>query len=380
MKEFIKSVKRYLKSLDYLLILLCVSAGIFSIILLYSIYKNGFVPSLSQVKTQIFSLVLGLIAALIVAAIDYKFISKMWFLYAPVALILSLLLFTSLGVTVEGTDDTGWLDLGFIMFQPVEILKVAFILSLSTHVSKLKENLNKLPHLALVCLHGVIPVLMVSMQGDDGSASVFLFIFIFIVFSAGLAWRYIITALVSLPVVAWGIWTFVMQPHHKMRFLVLFNPEIDTSGTYVYQSNLGTIALGSGQLTGKGLFGGNYTYVPEIYNDFIFSYIGMTLGFLGCIATIALLAFICIKILSDSLMAVDMLGKLICTGVFAMVLFHSVINIGMVLRVVPVIGIPLPFISAGGTSMISLFVSIGLVLSVRAHRTKKQSMFIDNKE
>ena len=221
---------------------------------------------------------------------------------------------------------------------------------------------------------------MVSMQGDDGSASVFLFIFIFIVFSAGLAWRYIITALVSLLVAAWGIWTFVMQPHHKMRFLVLFNPEIDTSGTYLYQSNLGTIALGSGQLTGKGLFGGNYTYVPEIYNDFIFSYIGMTLGFLGCIATIALLAFICIKILSDSLMAVDMLGKLICTGVFAMVLFHSVINIGMVLRVVPVIGIPLPFISAGGTSMISLFVSIGLVLSVRAHRTKKQSMFIDNKE
>ena len=150
MKEFIKSVKRYLKSLDYLLILLCVSAGIFSIILLYSIYKNGFVPSLSQVKTQIFSLVLGLIAALIVAAIDYKFISKMWFLYAPLALILSLLLFTSLGVTVEGTDDTGWLDLGFIMFQPVEILKVAFILSLSTHVSKLKEDLNKLPHLACV--------------------------------------------------------------------------------------------------------------------------------------------------------------------------------------------------------------------------------------
>lgn len=380
MKYIWRAIKTYFKNLDHLLLILCTTAGCFSILLLYSIYENGFVERSNQLKTQVFSLCIGLFCALIVAAIDYKFISKLWFLYAPIALVLSLLLFTSLGVTVEGTDDTGWLDLGFIKFQPVEILKVAYILSLSTHVAKLKENLNRLFHLFIVCIHGMLPVVIVSMQGDDGSASVFLFIFVFIIFSAGLAWRYIISALIVLPLGAWGIWTFIMQPHHKMRFLVLFNPELDTTGTFTYQSDLGMIALGSGQLTGKGLFDGSYTYVPEIYNDFIFSYIGMTLGFLGCIATIALLAFICIKILADSLLAKDMLGKLICTGVFAMILFHSIVNIGMVLRVVPVIGIPLPFISAGGTSMISLFVSIGLVLSVRGHRTTKKYMFIKEKE
>lgn len=380
MKYIWRAIKTYFKNLDHLLLILCTTAGCFSILLLYSIYGNGFVESSNQLKTQIISLCIGLAGSLIVAAIDYKFISKLWFLYVPIALVLSLLLFTSLGVTVEGTDDTGWLDLGFIKFQPVEILKVAYILSLSMHVAKLKENLNRLFHLFLVCVHGMLPVVIVSMQGDDGSASVFLFIFVFIVFSAGLAWRYIITALIAMPLGAWGIWTFIMQPHHKMRFLVLFNPELDTAGTFTYQTDLGMIALGSGQLTGKGLFDGSYTYVPEIYNDFIFAYIGMTLGFLGCIATIALLAFICIKILADSLMAKDMLGKLICTGVFAMILFHSVVNIGMVLQVVPVIGIPLPFISAGGTSLISIFISVGLVLSVRGHRTKKKYMFIKEKE
>ena len=143
----------------------------------------------------------------------------------------------------------------------------------------------------------------------------------------------------------------------------------------------GTIALGSGQLTGLGFEDtSNYTYTPEMYNDFVFSYIGMTLGFIGCMAVVIALALLCLKLLSNASGASDPLGKLICVGVFAMVFFHCVVNIGMVLSVVPVIGIPLPFISTGGTAMIMMHACMGLVLSVSAHKEKAKHMFYTEKD
>ena len=117
-----------------------------------------------------------------------------------------------------------------------------------------------------------------------------------------------------------------------------------------------------------------------MYNDFVFSYIGMTLGFIGCMAVVIALALLCLKLLSNASGASDPLGKLICVGVFAMVFFHCVVNIGMVLSVVPVIGIPLPFISTGGTAMIMMHACMGLVLSVSAHKEKAKHMFYTEKD
>jgi rod shape determining protein RodA len=219
-------------------------------------------------------------------------------------------------------------------------------------------------------------------QGDDGSALVFISIFVIMLFAAGISWKYIIAAIIAVPVIGWLAWTKLMQPYQIKRIQILWDTGMQQEemlGIYM-QQYLGKKALGSGRITGLGIFGSDkYTYVPEIDTDFIFAYIGMTLGFIGCIITVLVLSVICVKVLSVASGAKDSLGRLICVGVFAVFFSHSVINIGMDLGVLPVIGIPLPLISAGGTSVISLYAAVGLVMSVYFHRKTEEHMFYTEK-
>lgn len=380
MRRVLSSLWDYLKKLDKLLLLLCLSLSIFGIFLLYTLNENGISAYVSsrQWKTQLAASVIGLVFALVIAAIDYRFIAKIWWLYTPAALILTLLLFTPLGVGVEGADDIGWLRLGPVQFQPSELLKAAFLMTFSLHLHKVGDRLNEPLNMVLLCLHGLVPAALIMAQGDDGSAMVFLFMFLAMIFAAGISWKYLLLAGVTVPIAAVLAWNYYLQPYQLKRFQVLFDEGMQESemlGIY-YQQWLGKKALGSGQLTGLGIFGSeSYTYVSEIDTDFIFAYIGMTLGFIGCLATIAVLALLCIRLLSDASAAKDDLGRFICVGAFAMFLFHSVINIGMVLAVFPVVGIPLPFLSAGGTSVIALYASVGLVLSVYSHRHRPHRLF-----
>ncbi len=379
MKYVLSKVKDYFVKMDKLLLLLCMAISAFGIFILYTLNENNISAAVSdaQYKTQLAASVVGLVAALIIAGINYKFIAKLWYIYAPVAIVLTLLLFTSLGVQREGADDIGWLELGVIQFQPSEVLKLAFILSFAWHLSKVEDRMNEPLHFILLCIHGAVPTVIIRETGDDGSAMVFLFIFFCMMFAAGLSWKYMVLFAVAIPPAVYVFWNYLMQPHQRQRFQILWDAELqeqEAIGDYM-QQRLGKIALGSGGLTGQGLSGGNYTYVPEIHNDFIFSYIGMTMGLLGCLLVVGLLAALSIKVLSDGSTAKDTLGRLICVGVFAMILFHSTVNIGMVLGVAPVIGIPLPFFSAGGTSTVCLFIGIGLVLSVNSHNMRKYHMF-----
>ncbi len=379
MKKVLKWLGNYFKKLDKILLLICAAITVFDIVIVNSLCQNGYIKQ-GDVNTQIVAAVLGFFAAIVVGMIDYKLMSKYWYIYAPPALILQFLLFTPLAL--QRDDDIAWLDFGFITIQPSEILKIAFILTLATHISKLGDKINSLPHLLLLCVHGLFPFALVLVQGDAGSALVFLFIFLCMVFAAGISWKYIAAAAVASPVALYVAWNYVMKDHHRARFLVLFDEEMQQAeqlGLYMQQYRA-KIAMGSGQLTGLGFDSDSFTYVPEIYNDFIFSYIGMTLGFLGCMAVVIAFAVLCLKLLSNASAAQDMLGKLICIGVFAMVTFHCIINIGMVIGVIPVIGITLPFLSTGGTSMIMMYVSIGPVLSIPTHKEKKRHMFYEEKD
>ena len=379
MKTVLNFLGGYFKKLDKILPLICAALSVFDIIIVNSLYENGFIAE-NVLKTQVYSVVLGLCGALIIGMIDYKFISKMWFVYAPVALVLQLLLFTSLGL--QRDDDIAWLDLGIITIQPSEILKLVFIMTLATHINKVGDKLNSLPNVLLLLVHGMLPVGLIMLQGDYGSALVFLFIFVCMLFVAGLSWKYIIAGAAVVPPALYVVWNYVLAEHHKIRILVLFDEEVRQEqilDKYLQQYR-GQIALGSGQLTGLGLHSDSYTDVPEIYNDFIFSYIGMTLGFIGCIAVVITLMVLCLKILSDASAADDLLGKLICVGVFAFITFHCIINIGMVLSVMPTIGIPLPFLSTGGTAMIMMYAAIGLVLSTTTHKEKAKHMFYEEKD
>lgn len=379
MKIVLNYLGNYFKKLDKLLLLICIGITAFDIVIVQSLFDNGYIKQ-ELVSTQFYAAIIGIVLAVIIGLIDYKWMSKVWYLYAPAAMILQLLLFSPLGIRRD--DDLAWLNLGFTTIQPSEILKLAFILTVSTHIAKLGDKINSLPHLALLCVHGFAPTVLIIIQGDAGSALVFLFMFICMLFAAGISWKYIVAACAAVPAVGYVAWNYIMGDHHRLRIQMLFDEQLQEQerlGAYLQQYQ-GKIALGSGQLSGLGFESDSYTYVPEIYNDFIFSYIGMTLGFIGCMAVVIVMVLICLKILSDASGACDMLGKLICTGVFAMITFHCIINIGMVLSVIPVIGIPLPFISTGGTSMVMMYASIGLVLSVTTHKEKSKHMFYTEKD
>ncbi len=379
MKTVMKWLGGYFKKLDWILLAICAGITVFDIVIVNSLYQNGYIGE-SLLHTQIFAAVVGFFGAIIIGMIDYRLMAKYWFIYAPVALILQLLVFTPLGM--QRDDDLAWLDLGFISFQPSEILKIAYILTLAAHIYKLDDKINNLPRLLLLCVHGFAPFLLVLFQGDAGTALVFLFIFLCMLFAAGISWKYILIALVGTPAVLYVAWNYVMADHHKARFLILFDEQMQEAEKLdIYmQQYQAKVAMGSGQLTGLGFDADNYTYVPEIYNDFIFSYIGMTLGFIGCMAVVLTLAVLCLKLLSNASAAQDKLGKMICIGVFAMMAFHSIINIGVVVSAVPVIGITLPFLSTGGTSMIMMYVSLGPVLSIPTHKEKKRHMFYEEKD
>ena len=374
-----KITKRY-KRLDKSLLAAVTVCSLISVALLYSLY----VTKTSDVEAryyiiQLISTVLGVGVALVVAAMDYHHFSRLWFIYVPLSLAFVALTFTSLGVQRAGADDRAWIDIGFTTMQPSEFLKLAFILSFAFHLYKDEEHINHPLHLLLIILHGAVPIGIVALQGDYGTALVFIMMFVMMLFSAGLSLKYIIAALIITPIGLYLLWNYGLQSLHKKRIMILIEPGTDPMGLE-YQQDLSLSALSSGKLFGKGLFSNSFVDVPEIHNDFIFAHLGQVAGFVGSILTIILLAFICIKVLNDSRKTMDLLGKLICMGTFAMLFTHCFMNIGMVLKVMPVIGIPLPFLSAGGTALLSMYVAIGFVLSCYSHNEKQYRMFYNTEK
>lgn len=368
-----------LKNTDVLLLILTLVCCAGGIILVFSlVYNNGSGAISSNItsslwKTKLAATVLGLTCAAIIYSLGIKRIAKLWIIFIIGGLALTALTFTSLGIGPAGADDRAWLDLKGFTIQPSEILKICFIISFASHIAKVKETLNKPLILLSLIFHAAVPVTIVCMQGDQGTAVIFIIIAIVMLFAGGLKWQYIITTVILSPVIIWSIWHFFLLDHQKQRILVLFNPELDPLGTG-YQQLQGKKAIQSGGLWGKGLFNGNekeFIYVSESQNDFIFSYAGQTIGFIGCIIIVILLFAICFRILIDSTKC-NSLGSEVCAGVTGLIFSHSIINIGMVLGFMPVIGVPLPFFSAGGTAMVTMLSAIGLVLACLKDKTNKK--------
>ncbi|MBQ3566778.1 MAG: FtsW/RodA/SpoVE family cell cycle protein, partial [Oscillospiraceae bacterium] len=246
MNTFLHKISKYYQRLDKPLLVAVTVCSALGIALLYSLVatETGDVAARDYIIQSI-SMVLGVFIALIIASMDYHNISKLWFLYVPFSLVLVGLTFTGLGIQVAGADDRAWLDLGFITMQPAEVLKLAFILSFAFHLNKDKDNINHPVHLLFIIIHGAIPVGIVALQGDYGTAIVFLMMFVMMLFSAGLSFKYIIAALVATPPALYLLWNYGLQSLHKKRIMVLIEPGSDPMGLE-YQQNLGLAALGSG--------------------------------------------------------------------------------------------------------------------------------------
>ncbi len=375
MKKIREFIKKYFAAVDKWLLFFCISISVIGILCQYSLVNSNQAPTLNigerVALVQVLAFILGITAAIILSNFDYHFMAKLWKLYMPVSVFLVILTFF-IGMQVDETvDDKAWLRLPFgLTFQPSELLKICFILSFAYHLSKVYGQVNRPTNLLLLCLHGAFPVVLIHFQGDDGTALIFGFIFLTMLFAAGLSWKYIIAAL---PVIAAAIpiaWQYLLTDDQRTRFLaVYFEEYADPLGTD-YQQRLSRISIGLGQLQGEGLFQEDYWYVPKMHNDFVFSFIGQALGFVGAMLVVAFLCGICFRCILDAKNALDPLGAYICYGVFAMFFFQCLINIGMCISVLPVIGITLPLLSAGGTSIAITYLGIGLVLSVHVHRRR----------
>ena len=376
MRSIWNSIADYIRESDKLLLFLCLAAGGYGCVAVWSA-TNYIGPR--QAIVQAGALLLGVVGLIIVSHFDYNIYKKLWPLMVAIAVGLVILTFF-IGFAPEGTDDRAWLKLpGGMTFQPAEVLKIVFIITFSIHLERVGERLNNLKYLIPLLIHGGLPILLVHFQGDDGTAMIFAIIMTLMLFAAGLKARYFVILIVGILIAAPLIYFLVMNPDQQARLQSIFNLEDDLKGSD-WQQWRGRIALAYGGWFGKGLFNGPLTQtgeVPESYNDFIFVSIGEELGFFGCLLCLALLAAICIRILRIGSIAREKRGKLMCVGVFAMLLSQIIINLGMCLSITPVIGIPLPFFSAGGTSLLCLFGSIGVIMSVYMHRNARQMRLYD---
>lgn len=376
MKEFFEKVRKYIQASDTSLLLAVIACSAISCIMLFSIASNELESrcDMGTFRTQVIASCLGLGMVVVLSVIDYNRYIRLWFIYAPFAVLMTLLTFTPLGYSRGGADDRAWLEIGPLYLQPSELLKLAFILTFAYHLAKDEEQMNKLTHMLLLCLHGLFPIGIVALQGDYGTAIVFAIIFMAELLSSKIAMRYILAAAVLIPTACVVAWNFLLQDTHKNRILVLIHPGTDPENLE-YQQDRALSALANGGTFGAGLLGGDYVRVPEMHNDFIYSYVGQVWGIIGSLLVLGLLVFICLKVLIDCVNSKNLQGKFICIGTFGMLFAHCFMNIGMVLKTMPVIGIPLPFMSAGGTAVLCMYTAIGLVNSTRCHNVRKYRIF-----
>lgn len=383
MKQILKSVKNFIKETDKILLFLCAVTSLFGSVMVLSATLHTAAEGARltrDFKVMIAAVCLGLATAIIISIIDYEFIIKMWPLVAAVSIGLMLLLFVP-GVGVgpdERPDAKTWISLlgGKIFFQPSEIVKIGFIITFGVHLEKVKSNINHILTLIPLAVHALIPIALVMKSGDMGSALVFMIITVAMLYVSGLHWLYFVAGGVSLVAALPLVWIFVLKNIQKSRFLALIYPELYPD--IIYQQERGLAAIGGGGLTGQGLFKGNYTQlgmVPMSKNDMIFSVVGEELGFVGCAIALLLLTLIVIRIARTG--RLDKVGntKVMCYGVVAMIAGQVIINIGMCLELLPVIGITLPFFSAGGSSNLCLYLAIGLIMSF--YRYNQQRDIID---
>jgi len=360
----------FFRETDKILLSLCFFASAYGCLAVMS--ATRYLETSRPFIVQSGSTVLGVCVAMFISLFDFqKFLNK-WYLVALLGLVPVILTFF-IGFAPEGTDDKAWLDLGITTFQPSELLKICFIVTFSAHISKIKPNINKLKYLLPLCAHGALPVLLIHFQGDDGTALVFAVMVLCMMYCAGVSWKYFLIAFGIIIVASPIVYYLIMNDDQRMRIVSVFNIESDIQGA-TYQQYRGRMALANGGIFGQGLFNGTLTSkggVPEGQNDFIFVSIGEELGLVGLLAVFALLGSVAFRALRISAICRKESGKVIAVGFFSMIFAQMLINIGMCVSLMPVIGVTLPFFSAGGTSLMCMYLGVGLVLSVYKHRNSR---------
>lgn len=353
--------------LDPLLLALPIGIALFGVVVIGS--ATGSLVSTYAIR-QAAAVVLATLLATAVARANYRSLAER----SRVIYIANLLLLTA--VMVAGDESKGaqrWIGVGFLSVQPSEFAKVALIITLGNHLVREAAEIDTLRGLVRSLLHMSLPMLLIFKQPDLGTSLVLMAIWFAMTAVAGAQIKHLAAFLLAGTLLFGAMWhTGVLKPYQKNRLVVFLDPTIDPrgSGYHIQQSR---IAIGSGRETGKGLFRGTQKklrFVPERHTDFIFTVVGEELGFAGSALVLFLYWLLLTRGLSVCLTCEDLTGQLMAVGVVAMFTFHTVVNVGMTLGIMPVTGVPLPLLSFGGSSMVANAMAVGLLISIHLRRHK----------
>ncbi len=359
---------RFWRDFDWALFSAAFVLSVISLAEIYSATMNSQGGGQGYLIRQLAAVLVGVVGLFIISAMDYHTIAEHipWIYLGSIAVLVYTLLF---GREHAGTK--GWIQLGGgFGFQPSELIKLVAVIALARVLSEL--HTERYMTLAQIVKAGIIfgvPVFLVMLQGDLGTALTFMPAFGFGLFVRGIRPRVLISLVLCFVMLLPLSWLF-LKDYQKDRILTFIHPEMDPQGKG-YQIIQSKIAIGSGGFWGKGLFQGSQNrlgFLPTRHTDFIFSVVGEELGFLGVILTLGMLALILFRSIHSAQTARDNLGMFIIMGIVGIYFFHIVENVGMVIGFMPVTGVPLPFVSYGGSSALTAFVALGLVISVRRCR------------
>lgn len=364
----------FFQQADLVLLGLCCTATVYGIMMIYSAtrYSNSNRP----VIVQSVALLLGICMYIFLSMVDIEIVMKKWKWMVGFNIVFIGLLLTPLGVGGDTTGNQAWLQIPGIPFNigPAEVVKITFTLLLAKQLAWQKEekrDLRSFRSAAMAAGHTL--ALMgwyVAISGDVGNALTFFFIFLCMAFAAGFALRWFALLFVGCGGGIAAAWMLdLIYPYMKNRFLVLFDHSYDVQGAG-WQQTRSLLTIGGGGWFGQGYLQGTQTQagegsLPERHTDFIFSVIGEELGLVGCLVVILLLAAIIFRVLLVAKNAQTPFHSYICVGMAAMLIFQTIINIGMCLFIMPVIGITLPFFSYGGSSVVTLFMAMGMVSGIK---------------
>lgn len=366
--------RKILKNIEWGILICTILLVAIGLVALTSATQNS---NYEELQRQIMWLVISLPIMIIVIFMDYNFIAKLSpILYGIIIILLIGVLFTE---PINGA--TSWFNIGGASIQPSEFAKIICILMLALVITKIQKNgkdeISRISRLLLVLLIFLVPTLLIIKQPDYGTALAFIMALIFMLFTAGIKKRYIITAILLVVITVPLLYFFVLPEHAKTRIDVYLNPDLDPRGAgyNIIQSKL---AIGAGELFGMGLFKGNQTQLGFLYpktTDFIFALIAEEMGFIVAAGVIILYVILITKAIFVAKTAKDDLGSYIAAGIAGVFFFHMLENIGMTMGLLPITGIPLPFVSYGGSSLLSNFIMIGILLGISGRRQK--AIFID---
>ncbi|ADL12106.1 rod shape-determining protein RodA [Acetohalobium arabaticum] len=371
-------LKKLLQNLDYWIpILVIILVGIGLVVINSATGANSSIIQNRFIIKQLIAIILGILLLIISLFFDYRALRN----YSNIIYIFTLLLLflvLVLGTRISGSKS--WIKLGAVSIQPAELAKLGLIISLADFLAARGEKLKELKHFLFSCLY-ICPILILTLaQNDLGTVLVLVAIFAGMFFTAGANLKYYfgIIGLGSLLIGGSLIAHFCfglpipLKKYQLMRLIIFWNPDLDPLG-YGYNIIQSKIAIGSGGLLGKGLFAGTQTqlgFLPEKHTDFIFSVLGEELGFIGGIVVLVCFLLLLWRSIKVAFEAKDNFGQLLVVGVISMFLFHIFENIGMTIGIMPITGLPLPFISYGGSSLLTNILAVALIINVNIRRKK----------